>query len=106
MWGNEDKPGWYSQSADANKYEPKWEKLVDYSPDRNPSASKVITAVVGNQPCDGGNTPARVIRVFQVRGVGVIICQAAKESTADGKLVFEGMAILSKEDIGYAPAGL
>lgn len=90
MWGIPD------YNHETQKYEPKWEKMVDYSPDRNPSLGKVVTGVAG----------VRVIRVYAVRGLGVIIQAARNEPTEDGKLQFTGMSILTKDELGYGPKHL
>lgn len=89
MWDNN--PDWYKHEAP--KYQPKWEKDVNYNPDARPSASRVITGTAGN----------RMVRIYQVRGFGVLVLSAGQDPAPDGTLQFNQMAILTKDDIGYAP---
>lgn len=105
MWGIPD------YNHEAYKYQPKWEKLVDYSPERNPSGSlRGIKALPGGPiDCflpDGTTmqaaTRSRVIAWYHVRGVGIIILETSKTPSDDGKLVYTGMSIISKEDLGYS----
>lgn len=88
MWGN---PDWYDHSANANKYEPKWEKLVDYNPDHNPSASLTTTVLIGN----------RLARMWHVRGLGVLMADVHGDDA--GTLQPHGLSIFSKDDIGWSP---
>lgn len=89
------------------RYEPKWEKDVDYNPDHSPSFSRTITSTLGGQPSDvfaDGTSPSRVVRVYQVRGVGVIVQTASRSISDDGKLVFDGMSVIAKDELGYCPS--
>lgn len=89
-WDNN--PDWYQHKAPV--YAPKWEKLVNYSPDANPSAGAIYTQGVGG----------RIIRIYRVAGLGVLIQEAdTRTMDAAGKLLFSGCSILTKEEIGYAP---
>lgn len=85
-------PDWY-QHKDNTKYEPKWEKDIDYSPDRNRSSSDIITGVLKH----------RVVRIWQVRGLGVMVATADDVTNEQGKLTFSNLAIFTKDEIGYVP---
>lgn len=89
MWDNN--PDWYQHKAP--KYEPKWEKQVDYNPDHHPSFSRVITGIAGN----------RIIRLYHVRGYGVLVFETYTEAHDDKVLNRDGCAIFTNEEIGYAP---
>ena len=64
----------------------------DRNPDHNPSFSLPITGVAGN----------RVIRIYTVKGLGVIVQEAFKHPSEDGRLIFTGMSIFTREEIGYS----
>lgn len=92
--------GWegYNPYADFNpkpvKYEPKWEKNVDYNPDHQPSSSQHFVK-------DEGKT---LLVVWQVKGLGVMTMRASSDPRSNtGKLIYHGMSIFTNDEIGYSP---
>jgi hypothetical protein len=70
-----------------------WKPIADYNPDCCSSSSAIYYEALGNG----------VIGVFQVKGLGVLVLRATSNyADPEGKLKFDGMSILSKEEIGYA----
>lgn len=88
MWENN--PEWYQHKA--YEYKPSWERMVDYSPDRNRSASLISTTMIGD----------RLVRLWHVRGVGVMLSNATGNPET-GELEFHGLSIYTKQEIGWAP---
>lgn len=85
----------YTGSGHAYKYEPKWEKDIDYSPDHHPSTSSMYI----EDRLDGST-----VWIFAVRGLGAIVMRAAYEDEGSVRsLQFKGVSIFDKGEIGYTP---
>lgn len=83
-FGNNFSDGYQSKSY---KYEPKWEKDVDYNPDHRRSDSALFIEDRGHD----------IVWVLQVKGLGVIVLRALDSRS------FCGLSEFTKEEIGYAP---
>lgn len=91
MWNNGERPGEVERIS-AKPYP--WPRIDNYNPDQQPSHSATFTEAIGDD----------ALCVLQVRGLGVITLRAGFDNvTPEGKLIFRGMSILNKSDIGYSP---
>ena len=71
---------------------PQWSgKIEDYNPDRCRSWSALYVE----------EKQGSVLWAMQVKGIGVIVMRATSDK--DGNILFNGVSIFSKEDIGCAP---
>lgn len=71
-----------------------WNQIDDFSPDRNPSASRLEVAW-------SSDDKTRLV-MLAVRGLGVV-CIATEAFPLTGKMQIRGASVYSKEEIGYAP---
>ena len=92
MWGHH--PEWWESGTPPSDPPPvtPTEYFKDYSPDRNPSFSDILTGAVNG----------RCIRVWVVRGVGVL-CMEMTGDPETGRMSGTGLRIFTKEEIGWAP---
>lgn len=93
-FGNNHSDGYTPKS---HKYEPKWEKTVDYNPDHRPSDSAMFIEDRGSD----------VVWVLQVRGLGVIIMRAPDGAythpfTGEGC----GISVFDAAEIGFCERGI
>lgn len=90
MFGNNASDGYHAQSY---RYEPKWEKLIDYNPDHAPSSSRFVLENTGPD----GET---VRCLMEIRGLGVVVMRMAVNSGGTA-LEFQGLSEFTDQEIGW-----
>jgi hypothetical protein len=91
-FGNNSSDGY---SANSYKYEPKWQKDVDYSPDHRPSDSAMYIESV---------RPSGIRWFLQVKGLGVLtLFTTSRQSDPLGKCQPSAMGEFTKVEVGYCP---